>query len=160
MVPRVKDALAEQQPDLVFRVTEDVIKGCQKIMECAVSAVKCTDLICIMSVLQHTDACFEFVAKAELANGIRVTLGDFEASASNQAKLGDILVSDLVVQAHALLDAIETTRERMSVRFEAHCRPSLAHINLDYLKAVTGNFRDVLNSTTATLDRPDSHSSH
>lgn len=152
VVPKVKTALDEQQTDQVFKVTGDVIKSCQNIMECAVCEVKCTDLICILSVLQHTDACFEFVAKAKLASGIKVSIGNYEASGIDEARLRHMLVTDLVRQTHVLLDSISGARQRMSVKFSARCRPGLARVNLDYLKAVVEDFRNVLASVTESLE--------
>lgn len=148
----IKDALEKQQTDLVFKVTGDVIKSCQNIMECAVCEVKCTDLICIMSVLQHTDACFDYVAKANLGSGIKVTVGNYEASAFDKSRFRQLIVTDLVMQTHVLLDSISTTRQKMSVKFSASCRPSLARVNLDYLKAVVEDFESVLGSVMKLLD--------
>lgn len=148
LVPRIRDALAEQKADRVFKVTEDMIKGCQKIMQCPVSEVKCTDLICILSVLRHTDGCFELVARADLEDGSGMALGNHETSAFGRTGLRDIRVADLVRQACALLDSINASREKMSVNFEAYCRPNLARINLDYIRSVVEDFRNVLNSVT------------
>lgn len=94
LIPAARSALGQRRTDLVLKVTRDVIRSCQSIAECTVCEVKCTDLICVMSVLQHTDACFDFLAKNKSSSPIKVSVGEYEVSGLDEAKLRHMLVSE------------------------------------------------------------------
>ncbi|KAL4812951.1 major facilitator superfamily domain-containing protein [Aspergillus spinulosporus] len=106
-VPEVKDAMQRKprpQLDRIFKVTGNVLYACRDLVGCPTCQISYADLVCVMAVLQQTEACFEHIAREGLStSAIRVSVGDYEVPIGNEIKLGHILVMHLVAQANCLL---------------------------------------------------------
>jgi hypothetical protein len=150
-IPKVKRAVRERRTDEVFKVTRDVMRTFQELIDCARCRISCTDLICIMALFQHTEPAFEHIAKVDLAGGIRVSIGAYQVQVADGANLRRMLVMDLVRQASSLLDSLSSMRLKISAAPpEQPCR--LGKINLNYLSVVIDGFRSVLRSVEELVD--------
>ncbi|KAK4682466.1 hypothetical protein QC764_0019440 [Podospora pseudoanserina] len=151
LVPRLKSAIREKQLDEVIKVTGDVMRGCQEIVDCAACQLTCTDLICMMSVFQQTDSCFDHISRAELDGSIKLNFGGQEILI-NDPNLRAMLVMDLVQHATMVLDAISTKGQTM---LRALGTPSLlARANIGYLETVIGDFRKLLRTVADQANSP------
>lgn len=142
--------MQEKQLDQVVKVTQMVMDSCQDIVDCTGCQIGCTDLICVMAVIQQTDTCFEYIAKADLDNAITVNFGGHDISI-NDPKLRAMLVINLIQQATMVLDAISAKGQSM---LWALCPlTALAQANIGYLGTVIRDFRSVLRRITDTADK-------
>lgn len=149
LVPRLKGAVQDKHLDEVVKVTREVLKGCQDIIDCTGCRITCTDLICMMSVFQQTDMCFDYISRAELDGSMKLTFGGCEIHIDDP-NLRAMLVMDLVQQANMVLDTISTKGQTM---LRALGSPSLlARANIGYLETVIGDFRKLLRSVADLVD--------
>ncbi|KAF7554603.1 hypothetical protein G7Z17_g2760 [Cylindrodendrum hubeiense] len=150
LAPRVSNAMQEEQLDGVYKVTEEVIKGCQDILDCTGCQISCTDLICMVAVFQKTDTCFEYIGKADLDSAIKLSLGGHELPI-NDPKLRAMLVMNLIQQATMVLDAISIRGQTM---LRTLCIPSpQAQANIAYLETVITEIKDVLQKVAGSADK-------
>jgi hypothetical protein len=154
-VPDVKGVMEENpEPrlDKVFKVTGDMIQSCQDIMNCSSCEISHADLVCIMAVFQHTDNCFDYIAKCDLANAfIKVSVGEYQVSLLSDLKLRRMLVIDLVQKAKELLSSLSSLGQQLFLS-----RPDagrLNKINLDYLQEVVQNSEGYLRRIMVSFER-------
>ncbi|KAK8072898.1 hypothetical protein PG996_006246, partial [Apiospora saccharicola] len=157
-VPKITSALQEKRLDEIFKVTGEVTKHCQDIVDCSTYEVRCSDLLLIMSVLQETRPCFDRIAKSNLStNGspspspsvVKLSFGGYEV-ASSSASFRALLVMDLVRRAGALVTAISTKGQSMIDELPEPC--ALARANIAYLEATISHFRSMLSCVTRYMD--------
>lgn len=149
-IPQVNSAIQEKQLDQVVKVTQKVMDSCQDIVNCTGCQIGCTDLIGIMAVIQQTDTCFEYIAKADLDSAITVNFGGHDIPI-NDPKLRAMLVINLIQQATMVLDAISAKGQSM---LRALCPPTaLAQGNIGYLETVIRDFRSVLRRVADMADK-------
>jgi hypothetical protein len=141
LLPKVQNAIQEKQLDKVHRITRQVMQSCQNIIDCTGCQIGCNDLICIIAILQKTDVCFEYLAKADLHSAIRMSFGGTEVPI-NDPKLRAMLVMNLIQQATMVLDSLSIKGQDM---LRALGTPhTLAQINIEYLETAIEDFRVVL----------------
>lgn len=154
-IPLVSNAMQEEpEPrlDRVFQVTEDVIRGCQDMIDCASCQVSCTDLICILAVFQQTSTCFEYIARVDpVAGAFKVSVGKYKISIANDVNLRRMLVMDLVQSANTILDSSSSLIRNMFPSQPA-LLCCLSRTNLDYLQQVIKNLKAFLQSIAESLD--------
>lgn len=149
---KVNDGVQERRPDIVFKVTGDVIRSCQNIIDCSSCEVGCSDLLCMAAVLQQTDSCLEYVAKADLAGAVKISVGDYQVPGVDNSRVRQWLVMDIVNQATTLWNSIGSKSQKMFQGTPVSCRAGQITLNFNYLKAVIESSRDVLQSVTNSLD--------
>jgi hypothetical protein len=155
LVPRLANAMNERRLDEVFKSTGDVLRGCRDVVECSACSISCTDLICTMSVFQHTDTCFRYIAKPDLDGAITMSFGGYDVPV-NDSKLRAMLVMNLIQEATTVLDAISTKGQTMLRNL---CPPGpLAQANIGYLDTVIRDFRAVLRLVADEVDKSGSRS--
>ncbi|KAK8121885.1 hypothetical protein PG984_010555 [Apiospora sp. TS-2023a] len=156
-VPKITSALQEKRLDEIFKVTGEVTKHCQDIVDCSMYEVRCSDLLLIMSVLQETRPCFDRIAKSNLSTDgsspspsvVKLSFGGYEV-ASSSASFRALLVMDLVRRAGALVTAVSTKGQSMIDELPEPC--ALAKANIAYLEATISHFRSMLNCVTRYMD--------
>ncbi|KUI58623.1 hypothetical protein VP1G_05884 [Cytospora mali] len=151
LIPRISTAMQSKRPDEVFKVTGDIIRSCQNVVDCTSCEANCTDLICIVAILQQTEDCFAYLAEADLSSSIKVCVGTYQVSGVDDSRLRNVLVMDLVNQAGALIDCVNSMADEMLRQLKAGCR--LGRINIEYLKTVAMDYRvNVLESVKKSFD--------
>ncbi|KAL3436116.1 hypothetical protein BDV09DRAFT_165916, partial [Aspergillus tetrazonus] len=155
-VPEVKDAMQRKprpQLDRIFKVTGNVLYACRDLVGCPTCQINYADLVCVMAVLQQTEACFEHIAKEGLStSAIRVSVGDYEVPIGNEIKLGHILVMDLVAQANCLLKLLRK-RSQTLVQTQPAAHSRLAQLNMEYLQEVVKSFGQTLHTIADSFDQ-------
>lgn len=120
-------------------------------IDCTGCQLSCADLICVLVVFQHTDACFAYIAEADLTHPVTVSIGHYEVSITNDIKPRQILVMDLGRQANTLLDSITSVEQGLTA---SPCPATrLNEANGEYLKKVKDAFRTNLRSVTDSVSR-------
>jgi hypothetical protein len=154
-VPEVKDAMQRKprpQLDRIFKVTGNVLYACRDLVGCPTCQINYADLVCVMAVLQQTEACFEHIAKEGLStSAIRVSVGEYEVPIGNEIKLGHILVMDLVAQANCLLKLLRK-RSQALVQTQPAAHSRLAQLNMEYLQEVVKSFGQTLHTVADSFD--------
>ncbi|KAL5044271.1 hypothetical protein BDW71DRAFT_209482 [Aspergillus fruticulosus] len=154
-VPEVKHAIQRKprpQLDRIFKVTGNVLYACRDLVGCPTCQINYADLICVMAVLQQTEACFEHIAKEGLStSAIRVSVGEYEVPIGNEIKLGHILVMDLVAQANCLLKLLRK-RSQSLVQSQPAAQSRLAQLNMEYLQEVVKSFGQTLHAIADSFD--------
>ncbi|KAL4974563.1 hypothetical protein BDW66DRAFT_82119 [Aspergillus desertorum] len=154
-VPQVKAAMQRKprpQLDRIFKVTGNVLYACRDLVGCQTCQINYADLVCVMAVLQQTEACFEHIAKEGLStSAIRVSVGEYEVPIGNEVKLGHILVMDLVAQANCLLKLLRK-RSQSLVEAQPAAQSRLAQLNMEYLQEVVKSFGQTLHTIADSLD--------
>ncbi|KAL4995729.1 hypothetical protein BDV10DRAFT_173966 [Aspergillus recurvatus] len=154
-IPEVKDAMQRKprpQLDRIFKVTGNVLYACRDLVGCPTCQINYADLVCVMAVLQQTEACFDHIAKEGLStSAIRVTVGDYEVPIGNEIKLGHILVMDLVAQANCLLKLLRK-RSQSLVQAQPAAQSRLAQLNMEYLQEVVKSFGQTLHTIADSFD--------
>lgn len=103
-----------------------------------------------MAVIQQTDTCFEYIAKADLDSAITVNFGGHDIPI-NDPKLRAMLVNNLIQQATMVLDAISAKGQSM---LRSLCPPTaLAQGNIGYLETVIRDFRSLLRRVADMADK-------
>ncbi|KAK7987154.1 hypothetical protein PG988_002142 [Apiospora saccharicola] len=157
-VPKITSALQEKRLDEIFKVTGEVTKHCQDIVDCSTYEVRCSDLLLIMSVLQETRPCFDRIAKSDLSTDgspspspsvVKLSFGGYEV-ASSSTSFRALLVMDLVRRAGALVTAVGTKGQSMIDKLPEPC--ALARANIAYLEATISHFRSMLSCVTRYMD--------
>lgn len=153
LLPSVTAAMRDSRLDQIFKVTGEVIKGCQDIVDCSTCQVTCTDLLLMMSVLQETHACFDYIAKSDMDGAVKVSFGGYEVS-SNNTELRAMLVMDLVQRADKLLTSIGSKGQSMVEKLSEPC--CQAQANIAYLEATITHFRTILRCVTSYVTMAES----
>lgn len=145
----------------MFKVTGDVIRSCLEATRCGCH-VGLVDLVCIMTVFEQTAACFDFIAKSGFDGTVKVGIGNYYVSLTDDVSLKCVLVSDLVKQANALLDSLNNLAHDMVVSrrepgFKAMSRSPvcLNQLNLNYLREATASFKKLFRLITDIYDAND-----
>lgn len=150
LLPEVRDAIQEKQLDKVYKITQSVMRGCRDTVDCTSCQLGCTDLICLAAIIQQTDACFEYISKADPDNAIQMSFGGFGVPI-NDPKLRAMVVLNLIQDTFEVLDAISIKGQDM---LRALGSPStLAQTNILYLETVIRDFREVLRKTTEFVNQ-------
>lgn len=146
--------LPKPQLDKMFKVTGDVIRSCQESTRC-----NCyngpVDLVCIMTVFEQTAVCFDYIVKSGFEGTMKVGIGNYCVSLTNDTSLKRTLVLDLVNQANELLDSVNTLAQNM---FAAQSEPGvkrmgrspacLNQLNLNYVREATASFKKLFRLIT------------
>ncbi|THC91342.1 hypothetical protein EYZ11_009207 [Aspergillus tanneri] len=164
-VPKLECAIQEKpkpQLDKMFKVTGDVIRSCQESTRCG-CYVGPVDLVCIMTVFEQTAACFDYIAKSGFDGTVKVGIGNYCVSLTDDASLKRMLVLDLVKQANELLDSISALAQNM---FVAQSEPGvktmnrspacLNQLNLDYVREAIASFKKLFRLITDFFGEKDS----
>ncbi|ORY70430.1 uncharacterized protein BCR38DRAFT_503988 [Pseudomassariella vexata] len=142
LLPIVTSAMRDKRLDEIFKVTSEMMRGCQDLVDCTTCQVSCTDLLMMMTILQETSCCFEYIARSDLDGAVKITFGGYEVS-SNDAKFRAMLVMDLVQRASTVLTSINSNcRSKVAELGDEPC--TLAQANIAYLDATIGHFRSML----------------
>lgn len=148
-LPKITSAMQHQRLDEVFKVTGEVFKCCQDIVDCKTDAARCTDLLMIMAVLQETHPCLDYIAKSGLEDAVKVSFGAYEVS-SNDANLRAMLVMDLVQRPSTVLTSISFKGQSMIDELD---EPScLAKANIAYLEATISHLRTIFHCVTRYVE--------
>lgn len=144
--PRATRAIKEKRLDTIFNVTREMMKGCQDLMDCESCDVGCADLFLMMTILQETSGCFQYIAKSNLKSAVKVSFGDYEITSEN-AQFRSVLVTDLVQRATAVLASISAKcSSEIEEVDDAQC--DLARANITYLETTIDYFKSVLRCVT------------
>jgi hypothetical protein len=157
LVQNVNTAIQNKQLDAVFRGMQHVVQGFHDIIHCTQCDITCIDLICIMSEFQQTGAGFEYISTTDLDCAMNMTFGGREVPI-HDLKLRAMLVTSLIHQANAVLDAIGEKGQHM---LRTLCMPSqIAQTNIGHLEKVIGEFRGVLREIAEATDKAASEPRH
>jgi hypothetical protein len=163
-VPKLESAIQERQLDTMFKVTEDVIRSCQESTNCGCH-VNPVDLVCIMAVFEQTAACFDYIAKSGFGGTVKVGIGAYCISLTDDASLKRMLVLDLIKQANVLLDSVCAlaedmfmSRSKSVVKVMNRSPACLNQINRDYVREAAANFRKLFCLMTGVFDGKDDDS--
>lgn len=148
-LPKITSAMKHKRLDEVFRVTAELIKCCQEVLECKTTQVSCTDLLLLMTALQDIHPCFDCIAKSDLDSAVKVSFGGYEVSL-NDANLRAMLVMDLVQRANTVLTSISSKGQSMINELpEPSC---LARANIAYLEATISHLKTILRCTAGYIE--------
>ncbi|KAM0148229.1 hypothetical protein ACHAQE_009925 [Botrytis cinerea] len=153
-IPKITSVMEESPTpklDNVFKATREVIQSCQDMIDCTSCQLSCSDLMCLLLVFQHTDACFTHISKVDLAHATTVSIGGYEFSITNDIRPRQMLVMDLGRQANTLLDSITAVEETLAASPCAANR--LNEVNSEFLKNVKDAFRENLQAATDSVNR-------
>ncbi|KAH8726012.1 hypothetical protein GQ44DRAFT_726384 [Phaeosphaeriaceae sp. PMI808] len=143
LLPRVNRAIHERHLNDVFRGTQNIVDAFQNAVDCSDCGITYVDLISVVGAFKQTNACFEYLAKADKASVINMSFGGSEVP-TNDPKLRAMLIISLIHRATAVLDAIRFKGQHM-IRLLCSRSP-LAQANISYLESVINDFRFFLNS--------------
>lgn len=148
-LPKIAGAMQGKRLDEVFKVTGELIKRCQAVMDCKTSHASCTDLLLVVTALQEIHPCFDYIAKSDLDSAVKVSFGGYEVSL-NDANLRAMLVMDLVQRTNTLLTFISSKGQSMINQLsEPSC---LARANIAYLEAMISHFKTILRCVTVYME--------
>ncbi|XWW92246.1 hypothetical protein V2A60_000169 [Cordyceps javanica] len=150
-VPRLESIMQEKPKprlDEVLSVTEDVIRSCQAIVGCAQCEVGPVDLVSVLTVFQQTASCFNHIANASVDGTIRLGVGAYKVSLTDDMLFKRMLVVNLVRQANALLDSLTSLGQGLFLsprpqqpRVMNRSPACLNQLNLSYLREVVTSFK-------------------
>ncbi|KAF4834142.1 hypothetical protein CGCSCA4_v013053 [Colletotrichum siamense] len=143
---KIAAAIQQERPDLVLKVTREIIMSCQETFDCEKCQVTCTDLLLMMTVLQETHPCFDCVAIKDLDGDIALSFGGYQVS-FNDASLRRMVVMDLVQRAATVLNAIGAKSHCMMDTLPEPCRQARA--NIVYLDETISHFETILERVKA-----------
>lgn len=148
-LPTVTSAMQDKRLDEVFKVTGELIKCCQDVMDCQTNQVSCTDLLLVVTALQEAHPCFDHIVKSDdLDSAVKVSFGGYEVSL-NDMNLRAMLVMDLVQKTDTLLTSVSSTGQGMVDRLSEPSR--LARANIAYLEEMIGLFKTILRCVTVHM---------
>ncbi|TEY29567.1 hypothetical protein BOTCAL_0941g00010 [Botryotinia calthae] len=153
-IPKITSVMEESPTpklDSVFKATREVIQSCQDMIDCTSCQLSCSDLMCLLVVFQHTDACFTHISKVDLTHATTVSIGGYEVSITDDIRPRQMLVMDLGRQANTLLDSITAVEETLAASPCAANR--LNEVNSEFLKNVKDAFRANLQAVTDSVNR-------
>lgn len=147
-LPSITSAMQDKRLDEVFKVTRQLIKCCQDVIDCKTNQVSCTDLLLVVTALQEAHPCFDYIAKSDLDSAVKVSFGGYEVSL-NDMDLRAMLVMDLVQKTDTLLTSVSSTGQGMVDRLSEPSR--LARANIAYLEEMIGLFKTILRCVTVHM---------
>lgn len=148
-LPKITDAMQDKRLDEVFKVTGDLTKRCQEVMDCQTTQVSCTDLLLVVTALQEIHPCFDYIAKSDLGSAVQVSFGGYEVSLSD-GNLRAMLVMDLVQRANTVLTTVSSKGQTMINELgELSC---LARANIAYLEATISHLKTILRCTASYIE--------
>ncbi|KAF7954960.1 uncharacterized protein EAE97_000219 [Botrytis byssoidea] len=153
-IPKITSVMEESPTprlDNVFKATREVIQSCQNMIDCTSCQLSCSDLMCLLVVFQHTDACFTHISKVDLTDATTVSIGGYEVSITNDIRPRQMLDMDLGRQANMLLDSITAVEETLAASPFAANR--LNEVNSEFLKNVKDAFRANLQAVTDSVNK-------
>lgn len=154
-VSKIARVMQDKRPDEVLKVTGEVAKHCQDIVDCKNDVARCSDLLLIMSVLQETRPCFDFIAKSGFLEGqdgdtaVNLCFGDYEIVLHN-AGVRAMIAMDLVQRAAAVVNSISNKGQCMINELAEPC--NLAKANAAYLEANISHFQSMLACVTRYVE--------
>ncbi|KAJ5408175.1 hypothetical protein N7509_002058 [Penicillium cosmopolitanum] len=150
-VPLLEDIMQEKPKprlDAMLKVTEDVTASCQSAINCKRCKIGPVDLVCIVTVFQQTAACFDHIAKSSLDGSMKVGVGSYEVSLTDDITFKRMLVMNHIKQANTLLDSMNIFCQNLCLSQDGLPRnvmnrspACLNQLNLNYVREVTTNFR-------------------
>ncbi|KAH9903904.1 hypothetical protein F4778DRAFT_733166 [Xylariomycetidae sp. FL2044] len=142
IIPSARAALQKRRLDVVCEVTGDLVRKCQDIVDCQKCDINCTDLLCIMSIFQEADICFDYIASADIDGIITVSLGSYKTVVDEPdvKHWRRMLVMQLVRRGNDLLNSISAKSQDMLKNLNPGCR--LGRTNVDYLETVIRHSKD------------------
>lgn len=146
-VSKITRVMQGKRPDEVLKVTSEVAKFCQEILDCKTDEARCSDLLLIMSVLQEIRTCFDFIAKSGFLEGqdgdtgVKLCFGGYEI-VLRDAGVRAMLAMDLVQRAAAVVTSIGDKGQCMINELAEPC--NLAEANVAYLEANISQFKSML----------------
>jgi hypothetical protein len=159
--PKLESAIQEKQLDTMFKVTGDVIRSCQESTNCGCH-VNPVDIVCIMTVFEQTAACFDYIAKSGFDGTVKVGIGAYCISLTDDASLKRMLVLDLIKQANMLLDSLCAlaedmfmSRSKSGVKVMNRSPACLNQLNLDYVREVAASFKKLFRLMAGVFDDKD-----
>lgn len=117
------------------------------------------DLVCIMTVFEQTAAFFDYIAKSGFDGTVKVGIGYYCMSLTDDASLKRILVLELVKQANELLDSVSTLAQNMcvpqnepGVKTMGRSPACLNQLNLNYVREAIASFKKLFRLITDFFD--------
>lgn len=148
-LPKVVGAVQDKRLDEVFKVTGELIRRCQDVMDCKTNQASCPDLLLVVTALQEIHPCFDYIAKSEMDSAVKVSFGGYEVTL-NDTNLRATLVMDLVQRTDTLLTSISSNGQSMINQLsEPSC---LASANIAYLEAMISHFKTILRCVTVYME--------
>lgn len=148
-LPKITGAMQNPRLDEVFKVTGELTKRCQDVVDCKTTQASCTDLLLVVTALQEIHPCFDYIAKCDLDSAVKVSFGGYEVSLSD-ANLRAMIVMDLVQRTNTLLTSISSKGQSMINQLsEPSC---LAAANIAYLEAMISHFKTILRCVTVYME--------
>lgn len=154
-VSKIARIMQDKRPDEILKVTGEVTRHCQDVLDCKTDEARCSDLLLIMSVLQETRPCFDFIAKSGFLEGqggdkkVKLCFGDYEVALDN-AGMRATLAMDLVQRAVTVVTSISSKGQCMINGLPEAC--NLAKANIAYLEANIGHFKGILACVVRHID--------
>jgi hypothetical protein len=118
-----------------------------------------------MAVFEQTAACFDYIAKSGFGGTVKVGIGAYCISLTDDASLKRMLVLDLIKQANVLLDSVCAlaedmfmSRSKSVVKVMNRSPACLNQINRDYVREAAANFRKLFCLMTGVFDGKDDDS--
>lgn len=116
-----------------------------------------------MTAFEQTAVCFDYIAKSGFDGTVKVGIGNYCVSRTDDASFKRMLVLDLVSQANVLLDSMGAlardmeTQHRPGVKAMGRSPNCLNKLNLNYLQEATGSFKKLFRLITDFFDASDRH---
>ncbi|KAJ5272366.1 hypothetical protein N7478_007491 [Penicillium angulare] len=148
-VPKLESAIRQQpkpQLDTMFKLTGEIIQSCQKSTDCDCFKGP-VDLVCIMTTFEQTAVCFDYIAKSGFDGTVKVGIGNYCISKTDDASFKRILVLDLVGQADHLLDSLTSLAFDMESKHQPGAKAMgrspncLNKLNMNYLHEAVASFK-------------------
>lgn len=160
--PILESAIQEKprpQLDRMFKVTGDVIKTCENATRCGCHT-RPVDLVCIVTVFQQTAACFDYIAKSGLDGTVKVGIGNYCITRTDNASFKRMLVLDLVTQADEVLDSLSALASNLDsalkepgVKVINRSPACLNQLNLHYIREVVASFKKLFRVITECFNK-------
>ncbi|KAJ5114105.1 hypothetical protein N7456_002639 [Penicillium angulare] len=148
-VPKLESAIRQQpkpQLDTMFKLTGEIIQSCQKSTDCGCFKGP-VDLVCIMTAFKQTAVCFDYIAKSGFDGTVKVGIGNYCISKTDDASFKRMLVLDLVAQADHLLDSLTSLARDMESKHQPGVKAMgrspncLNKLNMNYLQEAVASFK-------------------
>ncbi|KAH8653803.1 hypothetical protein BX600DRAFT_471665 [Xylariales sp. PMI_506] len=159
-IPKIESCVQDKlnsRLDKMLKATADVISSCTSAAKCANCQLSPVDLVCVLTVFQQTAFCFNRIAQSEFRDeNVKINVGDYEVRLYDDHKFQNALILNLVEQADAFLDILEShsktlllAQSSLSRKVMSRSPGCLNQLNLDYAQVVISNFRKLFRLITA-----------
>lgn len=147
----VNNAIISQSMEDIFHLTSEFIHSCQGVIDCKRCAIRCTDLVCLISFFQQTGSCFHYMATVDTKKQpLKIPFaGTYVTVADPRMRL--MAVVEVVHQAIEALDSIGTYGKNMLSSLNPSSQ--LALTNLGFLESTIREFKITLNGVVAVAER-------